>query len=97
LTLFSSKHPSVLRDNGKTYPFRVASPKGLPGQKDRKVKLKGESILLKKKNEKLFKILWKRDQRLSSSIAGSMAYSFIIASTVHLEGYPTWPMILFIK
>ena len=48
LTLFSSKHPSVLRDNGKTYPFRVASPKGLPGQKDRKVKLKGESILLKK-------------------------------------------------
>ena len=31
----------------------------MPGQKDRKVKLRRESILLKNKYEKLLKILWK--------------------------------------
>ena len=51
------------RDNGKTSLLEVDSkelslPRDVPGQKDRKVKSRRESILLKNKYEILFKILW---------------------------------------
>ena len=55
--------PSVSRDNGKTSLLGVEDskelllPRDVPGRKDRKVKSRRESILLKNKYEKLLKIM----------------------------------------